>query len=64
MEDSSRTEASWFVRGRSAFSFDDQPLSGPVLLDALRIRSIVSALHEAGYQRIRAYTGLNPSGMH
>ena len=64
MDATRRPEGSWFARGRSAFSSDSPPQLGPVLHDALRVLSLVRALHEAGYQRIRVCTGLSPSGMH
>ena len=38
--------------------------SGFVLRDALRVLSLVRALHEAGYQRVRVSTGLSPSGLY
>ena len=64
MENSPRTESSWFSQGKSAFSSDKFPQSGPLLRDALRVLSIVQSLHESGYQWIRAFTCLSSSGVH
>ncbi len=57
-------EDSWFARGKSAFAREEPLQPGPALRDILRVLSLVRALHEAGYQRIRMRSGLSPSGMH
>ncbi|MCY4056899.1 MAG: hypothetical protein OXG44_02745 [Gammaproteobacteria bacterium] len=57
-------KASWFDRGRTAFSRGIFLERGPVLDDVLRVLSIVRALHAAGYQRIRACGFLAPSGLY
>ena len=64
MEDSRRPEGSWFAKGKSAFARERYPASGPALRDILRVLSLVRALPEAGYLRIRMSSGLSPSGMH
>ena len=64
MDESRRLQRSWCSRGKSAFASDRWPHSDSVLRDALRILSLVRALHEAGYQRIRVHAGLSPSGTH
>ena len=55
---------SWFDRGRAEFARGMLLGRGRTLDDALRVLSIVSALHAAGYQRARACGLLAPSGLH
>lgn len=62
METSRLTQGPWFDHGKSAFVSVTYPQSGPLLRDILRVLSLVGALHEAGYQRIRVFTCLSPSG--
>ena len=53
MNDSRPSEDSWFARGASSFASGYPVEPCPALREALRILSMVGALHEEGYQRIR-----------
>ena len=64
MDNTRLPEDSWFNRGKTAFSRGMSLRRGRVLDDALRVLSIVHALHMAGYQRIRACGFLAPSGLY
>ena len=62
MENSRPSEDSWFARGESSFASGYPVEPCPALRDALRILSMVRALHEEGYQKIRVLGSMAPSG--
>ncbi len=62
MKDSRPSGDSWFAQGASSFASSHLVEPCPQFREALRVLSMVRALHEEGYQRIRAFGSLAPSG--